>query len=154
MWRVSLICVHRICVHMCMECTHIEIRRHIYESVMSYMFAQVYVMHTYQWNTSHSRTSPFIYVCIYSWGHASESDLLNSWMSHVTHINDILRSRRRSYLNFFGSPDLTVFLLDLLSAGDSVYSRENLLENLGTPVKTCLICMGTPVKACLKFWKS
>jgi len=32
----------------------------------------------------------------------------------------------------FGSPDRTD--LDLLSAGDSVYSRENLLEILGTPV--------------------
>jgi len=45
-------------------------------------------------------------------------------------------------LKLFGSPDLTVFLLDLLSAGDSVYSRENSLENLRTPVKTCLICTG------------
>jgi len=25
----------------------------------------------------------------------------------------------------FGSPDLSVFLIDLLSDGDSVYSREN-----------------------------
>ena len=57
-------------------------------------------------------------------------------------------------LKIFGSPDLTVFLLDLLSAGDSVYSRENLLENLGTSVKTCLICTGTPVKTRLKFWQS
>jgi len=56
-------------------------------------------------------------------------------------------------LKIFGSPDLTVFLLDLLSAGDSVYSRENLLENLGTPVKTCLICTGNAVKTGLKFWQ-
>jgi len=40
-------------------------------------------------------------------------------------------------LQIFGSPDLSVFLIDLLSAGDSVYSRENVLEILGTPVKTC-----------------
>jgi hypothetical protein len=51
-------------------------------------------------------------------------------------------------LRIFGSPDLTLFLpvLELLSAGDSIYSRENLLENLGTHVKTCLICTGTSVK--------
>ena len=57
-------------------------------------------------------------------------------------------------LKIFGSPDLTVFLLDRLSARDSVYSRENLLENLGTPLKMCLICTGTPVKTHLKFWHS
>jgi len=31
-------------------------------------------------------------------------------------------------LKIFGSPDLSVFLIDLLSAGDSVNSRENLLQ--------------------------
>jgi len=30
--------------------------------------------------------------------------------------------------------------------GTPIYSRENLFEILGTPVKTCLKCMGTPVK--------
>jgi len=43
-------------------------------------------------------------------------------------------------LEIFESRDLSVFPMDLLSDGDSVYSRENLYENLGTPVKTCLIC--------------
>jgi len=63
-------------------------------------------------------------------------------------------------LTIFGSSDLTVFLLDLLSAGhllsagDSVYSRENSFENLGTPLQTCLICMGTPVMIRFKFWQS
>jgi len=54
----------------------------------------------------------------------------------------------------FGSRDLTIFLLDLLSDGDSIYTRENLYEKLGTHVKTCLICTGTPVKTCWKFWQS
>ena len=56
-------------------------------------------------------------------------------------------------LEIFGSSHLIVFLLDLLSAGDSVYSRENLFENLGTPLKTCLICTETPVKIRLEFWQ-
>jgi len=43
-------------------------------------------------------------------------------------------------LNKIESPDLSIFLIDLLSDGDSVYSRENLFEILGTPEKTCLIC--------------
>ena len=54
-------------------------------------------------------------------------------------------------LTIFGSPDLPHFRVDLLCDRDSVYSRENSLENLGTPVKTCLICTGTPVKTC---WSS
>jgi len=47
-------------------------------------------------------------------------------------------------LKIFGSPDLTVFPQDLLSARDSVYTRENSFEILGTPLKTCLICTGGP----------
>jgi len=46
-----------------------------------------------------------------------------------------------------GSPDPSVFLIDLLSDGDSVYSSENSFESLGTPVETSLTCMG-PVKMC------
>ena len=54
----------------------------------------------------------------------------------------------------FGSPDLSVFLIDLLSAGDSVYACETAFEISGTPVKTCVICTGTWVKTCKKFWQS
>jgi len=54
----------------------------------------------------------------------------------------------------FGSPDLSVFLKNLLSDGNSVYSRENLYEIVGSPVKTCLMRTGTPVIFFLKFWQS
>ena len=47
-----------------------------------------------------------------------------------------------------------VFLETHLSDWDSVYSRVNQIEILGTPEKTCLICTGTPVKTCWKFWQS
>jgi len=47
-------------------------------------------------------------------------------------------------LKTFGSPDMPVFPATLLNGGDSVYSRENLVEIFGTPYKTCLICTGTP----------
>jgi len=57
-------------------------------------------------------------------------------------------------LQKFGSPDLSVFLIDLLSDRDSTYSRENACVILGFPVKTCLICMGTPLKDGWKFWQS
>ena len=46
----------------------------------------------------------------------------------------------------FGSPDLSVFRIDLLSDGDSVYSRVNSFEISGTPVQTYLICTGIPVR--------
>jgi len=69
------------------------------------------------------------------------------------HTQDIpLREEIR--LQIFGSPDLSVVLIDFLSAGDSISSLEYLLENLGTPVKTCLICTGTPVQTRLKLWQS
>jgi len=57
-------------------------------------------------------------------------------------------------LKILGCSDLTGFLLDLLGAGDAVYSRENVFENLGTPLKTRLMCTGTAVKICLEFWQS
>jgi len=48
--------------------------------------------------------------------------------------------------------DLPDFRVDPLSDGDSIYSRENSFEILGTHVKMCLICTGPPVKGCWKFW--
>jgi len=57
-------------------------------------------------------------------------------------------------LQMFGSPDLSVFLIDFLSDGDSVFPRENLFEIVGIPMKTWLICTGTTVKTCWKFWQS
>ena len=56
-------------------------------------------------------------------------------------------------LKIFGSPGLSVFLMDLLSDGDSMYSRENSFEILRTPVKTCLICTGTLVKTGGQVWQ-
>ena len=47
-----------------------------------------------------------------------------------------------------------VFLETHMSDWDSVHSRVNQFEILGTPEKTCLICTGTPVKTCWKFWQS
>jgi len=57
-------------------------------------------------------------------------------------------------LEIFGFPDLSIFLIDHFSDGDSVYSSEEFVEFLGNLVKFCLICTGTPVKICCKFWQS
>ena len=58
---------------------------------------------------------------------------------------------KETYVNadggiILGSRELTSLSLDLLGDGDSVYTRENLYENLRTTVKTCWMCTGTPVK--------
>jgi len=37
-------------------------------------------------------------------------------------------------LTIFGSPDLPKFRVDLLTDGDSIHSRQNLFEIVGTPV--------------------
>jgi len=61
------------------------------------------------------------------------------------------RSRRRSDSTYLDLQIFSVFPETLLSDRDSVYSREDQLEILRTPRKTCLICTGTPVKTCWKF---
>ena len=56
-------------------------------------------------------------------------------------------SRRRSDFETFGSPNLSVFLIDLLSAGDSVYTRENLRVKIwGLPWKRVWYVRGFPSK--------
>ena len=59
-------------------------------------------------------------------------------------------------LQILGSPDLSIFLMDLSSdrAWDSVDSREIFFEILGTPVTFCLKYTGTAVKTCLKICQS
>jgi len=77
--------------------------------------------------------------------HMDESrSYMNVTDSHNSTHPDPLTEEIR--LNMFWSPHLSVFLVDILSVRDSVYSRENLFEILGTPMKMCLICTGTPVK--------
>jgi len=60
-----------------------------------------------------------------------------STCAHICPLTEEIR------LKFFGSRNLTIWSLDLLSGRDSVYTPENLDVNLGTPVKTCSICTGT-----------
>jgi len=52
------------------------------------------------------------------------------------------------FCQIFGSRDLLGFPIDLSSHGDSVYSTDKSFGFLGSPMKTCLMCMGTPVKTC------
>ena len=55
----------------------------------------------------------------------------------LSHISSFYETRRplteEIRLEIFGSRDLSLFLRDFLSDEDSVYTRENLYENLGTP---------------------
>jgi len=73
-------------------------------------------------------------------------------MSHVAMLRIPFKEEIR--LKIPGFRDLSIFPMDLLNDGDSFYTRENVYENLGTSVKTCLVCMGTSVKNGWKFWQS
>ena len=81
-----------------------------------------------------------ILLCISIWGHV-----------YPIYIHPFTEEIR---LEIFGFPDLSIFLIDHFSDGDSVYSSEEFVEFLGNLVKSCLICTGTPVKICCKFWQS
>ena len=79
--------------------------------------------------------------------------LINSFMKKmIKWMGDILITEE-IWLQIFGSLDYPDFLGFLLSDGDSVYSRENSLKILETPVQTCLNVTGTHVKTCLTFWQ-
>jgi len=79
--------------------------------------------------------------------------LINSFMKKmIKWMGDILITEE-IWLQIFGSLDYPDFLGFLLSDGDSVYSRENSLKILQTPVQTCLNVTGTHVKTCLTFWQ-
>jgi len=75
-----------------------------------------------------------------------------AWICMLTYIH-IWPLTKEIRLIIFGSPDLSVFLIDLLTGGDSVYSLENSFEIFGTPMKTCLIFMVTTVKSRWIFWQ-
>jgi len=80
-----------------------------------------------------------------------DSFICAMWLIHMRFIHPLTEEIR---LKRFASRDLSGFPIRLLSDGDSVYTLENLYENVGTPVKTCLIFMGASVKTCCKFWQS
>jgi len=80
--------------------------------------------------------------------------ILYSKLSSELACSELTPATEEMRLQISGSQDLSVFLIDLLSDRDSVYSRENSFETSGTPVKTCLICTGTPVKNCWIFCQS
>jgi len=111
------------------ECRHIYI--HIY--VVIHMSGDTYI---------YSHINIYIYVHLRPWVNRNRfaAPISHFWLSSLSPLREEFR------LQIFGSPDPSVFFIDLLSAGDSVYSRENLLEILGTPVNTCLICTGMPWK--------
>ena len=69
---------------------------------------------------------------------------------HVGSFCNLSRIRLKS----FGSPDLSLSLMNRLSDRDSVDPNENSFEMLGTPVKTCLIYKGPLVKTYRIFWQS
>ena len=85
---------------------------------------------------------------IHSYSHAGFGGARAKSQSHVSTCMYLSAHGGDQTYKIFGSPDLPDVRVDLLSDGDSVYSRENLFEILRTPEKMCFICSGTPVKTC------
>ena len=78
--------------------------------------------------------------------------IYNTWDTpicvHIVHVRPLTEEIMISFnLKYLDLQITTEILLDLLSAGDSIYSRE-ILEILGIPMISCLICTGTPMKTC------
>jgi len=114
----------------------------------------------FMWNNSFIRVTWLIHTglvyCVWCWYFVNIATMTHSyvrpdsftcetWLVHICDMSHTYHSRSRSDLKYL---DLEIlgFPIDLLSDGASVYTRENLYENLGTPVQTCLICIGTSVK--------
>jgi len=133
-WLTSPVCMNHV-THMIQSCRAYEcVMQHIQ---MSHTTHRNELCHTYAWVMTHTWTSHVTHM------HAAHSFIRIIHLIHTTH---------GATLKIFGSRDLTILSFDLFGDGDSVYARENLYENLGTPVKTCLICKGIHVKTCWKFW--
>jgi len=148
-------CFH-IYVFICVDKRHMH---HIHEVMPRYSFSYcgLHIGFHMCWRTSpaaHTSCDAKILVFLFAFSYV---------LTYVTCITytmwcqDSQRIRRLCWfaplteeigLKIFGSQDWSVLPAFFWSDGDSVYSRENLSENLGTPEKTCLICMGTPVKTC------
>jgi len=128
---------------------------HTDEWVMSHMWMSC---HKYEWVMSHiwmSHVTRMNESC-----QTHEWVMSHIWMSHVAHMNESChtskpnlsnwyitcnRSRKRSDLKYLGL-QIGQFSCLLGVTGTPVYSRENFLEFLGNPVKTCLNVTGTQWK--------
>ena len=131
--------------------TYISVYIYIYMHTYTYLYICTYTniyMYIYRYT--------YIYVCIYIYTHIYICIYLYIYAYiHISIYMHLYLSRRRSdRLKISVFPDLSNFRMDLLSNGDSVYSRENSFEISRTPVKTCLTCTGTPAKTCWKFGQS
>jgi len=127
---------YQTCRHMCLCTRPVCIERdlgkaHLHVYICSYV--HMYPL-TEEETYTHSRgrtliyplTEEDIYIPIHGGG-----DLY----THSRRIYPLTEETLR--LQIFGSPDLCGFPAHSLSDGDSVYSRENLFQILGTPATTC-----------------
>ena len=97
----------------------------------------------------------FMNVCHDSFIHLCVPWLVLSYMGHLAFVHDHdspLTEEIR--LKMFGFTDVPDCRVDLLSDGDSVYSRETLFEKFGDSRENMFICTGTLVRTCWKFRQS
>jgi len=161
MWHMNESCIALSHTYECMT-THIRMKT-----------THIWVNHTHmnkQWMNPASPSHTFIVwmrhvTCEWVMSPTNNSWLI--WMRHVTyewvmsHMNESCTTlshtfslRRRSNLKYL---DLQIICFSYIInwvTGTPVYSRENLFDILGNPVKTCLKVTKTPVKTRSNFFGS
>ena len=158
-WVISQVCVCvcvlvRVCVCVCVcvrVCIQTPVHAHVHAVVYlqrervlyryTCMLKYVYLSTYYEY-TSHV----YVYRCTFV--HTYIDTGLCIWVKISTYVQYSLTEEIR--LDIFGSP----FPDGSFERWDSVYSSDNSLQILRTPVKTCLKYTGTPVQTCWKFWQS
>jgi len=123
------------CILQMCDMTHSYVRYDINESCLSFMYVTWLIHMCDMTQMSHVSRS-----CM--WHDSFIYAIWHKWVMSL--LTEELRPK------IFGSLYLLDFRVDLVSDRDSIYSRENLFEIMGTPVKTCLRYTGTPVKTCWK----
>ena len=140
--------VHIYITHSEYKCTALT---HTYSEYI-YHRVHIFITHSEYICTSHILTTSVLLSLMHIPSTCIHSSVPSTHTHHTFQVHIPLTEEIR--LQKSGSRDLSVFSIEPLSDGDSVYSTEKVFRILGTPMKTCLICMGTPVKTCSIFWQS
>jgi len=140
---LSVRCAHSICVYIHIyTCAYIHMADiYSFRVLCSQSGARILCVYIHMYICIHT----YIQMCINTYGlhFVLQGAMLSVRCARILYVYPLIEEIT---LKRFGSRDLSVFPIDLLSDGDCVYSTENLFAILGTPVTACLIYMGTPVK--------
>jgi len=113
-----------------------------------------YVGHLYACQVSFMHILGFFHERLPWLIHSFVCAMTRSFIYGTSRIRTWSRLTEEIRLKMFGFTDVPDCRVDLLSDGDSVYSRETLFEKFGDSRENMFICTGTLVRTCWKFWQS